>query len=765
MSLFSRRFIRLVTFLLLLVYITNINAFKPHNDDEEYIDIGVRLTGDVRDQLIADLIAQERGVLSSGHIEGVGLYHFQIRHKRNARSKRAAASLVEELKRDERIEYVTVGEQLERKKRDLFSDDRLIDLYNKYKQKKQYNDDDDDESIEIDRSILDVSFDDKYFPEQWYLQNKGQLNTPENHDINVVPAWSAGYSGRGVLISIVDDGLDHAHQELRDRYQARFSYDLNDLNDTEHDPSPNMDVAGNNHGTECAGAAVAKANNEICGAGVAFNSDISGIRILDGPITTLLEARALTLFANDTDIKSASWGPTDDGTKMEAPRDLTNAALDYGVTHGRSGRGLLYIWASGNGGASDDDCGADGYVSHHNVISIGSINHMGKSTYFSEFCPSTMAVAYTGGRHSRTSYEDTIPVGVITSDIQGGCTKNFAGTSSAAPIAAGVYALVLEANPQLGYRDLMHITARTARIPNLDETDDWIINGAGYHVSDKFGFGVLDAGQMVALAQNWTNVLPRYECIFNYTGDNVKLNIDDTIEIPIDVENCINITHMEHVVARVSYDFHRRGDVKLTLTSPSKTPSEVLSYRSNDASHKGIRNFPFLTNHNWDEHPVGRWTLRVETRKPQTSESEQSAMLYRDIGALNHFSLRIFGSHQRENKKEDQHAKRKNAFAYVPTQDEIESMYEREFAVRKSPNVMLKRNYHKLSEEQEIEKRTSMQSSMDQSIWGKIRGVIKDVFNVSKYIALGLEIYHKVMEYLHKIMGYVHQFLPEKSKT
>jgi hypothetical protein len=62
------------------------------------------------------------------------------------------------------------------------------------------------------------------------------------------------------------------------------------------------------HGTRCAGASSGKANNGMCGVGVAYNSYIAAIRLLDGRITTLLEARALTLFAVNVSIKSASWG-------------------------------------------------------------------------------------------------------------------------------------------------------------------------------------------------------------------------------------------------------------------------------------------------------------------------------------------------------------------------------------------------------------------------------------------------------------------------
>lgn len=62
------------------------------------------------------------------------------------------------------------------------------------------------------------------------------------------------------------------------------------------------------HGTKCAGAAAASGNNSLCGVGIAYGAYVGGIRILDGPVTDLLEARALAYKASDVDIKSASWG-------------------------------------------------------------------------------------------------------------------------------------------------------------------------------------------------------------------------------------------------------------------------------------------------------------------------------------------------------------------------------------------------------------------------------------------------------------------------
>jgi furin len=183
----------------------------------------------------------------------------------------------------------------------------------------------------------------------------------------------------------------------------------------------------------------------------------------------------------------------------------------------------LYVWASGNGGGNDDDCSADGYVSHWDIISIGSVNHRGVTPYFMELCPSTMAVVYSGGQVTQggegESDSDDPGVRVVASDVRGKCTTTFQGTSSAAPLAAGALALVLEANPDLSYRDVMHLIARTARIPNIEDKEGWVVNGAGYHVNDKYGFGVMDVSQMLQEAQTWQNVGDRQKCVVDFEQD------------------------------------------------------------------------------------------------------------------------------------------------------------------------------------------------------------------------------------------------------
>lgn len=70
----------------------------------------------------------------------------------------------------------------------------------------------------------------------------------------------------------------------------------------------------------------------------------------------------------------------------------------------------------------------------------------------------------------------------------GDCTSNFGGTSAAAPLTAGVIALILEVNPTLGWRDVQGILISSA-FKNSPTDDGWKSNGAGYHINHKFGFG------------------------------------------------------------------------------------------------------------------------------------------------------------------------------------------------------------------------------------------------------------------------------------
>lgn len=76
------------------------------------------------------------------------------------------------------------------------------------------------------------------------------------------------------------------------------------MNSNDADPSPSSSKDTNHHGTRCAGEIAAVANNGVCGVGVAYEAQISGIRILDGPMTDDLEAVAFTKKLDVNDVYS-----------------------------------------------------------------------------------------------------------------------------------------------------------------------------------------------------------------------------------------------------------------------------------------------------------------------------------------------------------------------------------------------------------------------------------------------------------------------------
>lgn len=81
-----------------------------------------------------------------------------------------------------------------------------------------------------------------------------------------------------------------------------------------------------------------------------------------------------------------------------------------------------------------------------------------------------------------------------------GCTDRHTGTSAAAPLAAGIIALMLEARPCLTWRDIQHIIVYTSVRVDIDP-EEWQVNGAGLAHSHKHGFGLLDSWRLVTTSK------------------------------------------------------------------------------------------------------------------------------------------------------------------------------------------------------------------------------------------------------------------------
>lgn len=467
-------------------------------------------------------------------------------------------------------------------------------------------------------------FNDPLLSKQWYLKNTGQADGQAGLDLNVEAAWAKGYTGKGVTIAIMDDGIDYLHPDLAENYNEQASYDFSSDDAL---PYPRYtDDWFNSHGTRCAGEVSAVANNGICGVGIAYNSKVAGIRMLDQPfMTDLIEASSMRHKPQLIDIYSASWGPQDNGRTVDGPRDLTLNAIAEGVNKGRGGKGSIYVWASGDGGPTDD-CNCDGYASSMWTISINSAINDGRTALYDESCSSTLASTFSNGRNRHPE------AGVATTDLYGNCTLAHSGTSAAAPEAAAVFALALEANPDLTWRDVQHLIVLTSKQNKLyDENYKWQCNGVGLEFNHLFGFGVLDAGAMVTLAEKWTTVPERFHCngaSFNGVREIPNGLTGESTVIKLTTDACKGqdgyVRYLEHAQAIVSLNSTKRGDVTIYLTSPMGTRSILLSTRVEDYdSEDGFRHWPFMTTHTWGEDPQGEWTLEVA----MTPGSENTATL------------------------------------------------------------------------------------------------------------------------------------------
>jgi kexin len=172
---------------------------------------------------------------------------------------------------------------------------------------------------------------------------------------------------------------------------AEGSYDFND-----HSPKPKPRLSDDRHGTRCAGE-IAAVKNNVCGLGVAWSSRVAGIRILSKPISDADEAIALNYAYQENQIYSCSWGPPDDGQSMDAPGILIKRAMVKGVQEGRGGKGSVFVFASGNGAANEDNCNFDGYTNSIYSITVGAIDRVGKHPYYAESCSANMVVTYSSG--------------------------------------------------------------------------------------------------------------------------------------------------------------------------------------------------------------------------------------------------------------------------------------------------------------------------------------------------------------------------------
>jgi subtilisin family serine protease len=337
------------------------------------------------------------------------------------------------------------------------------------------------------------------FPQQWHLQSTDGV---EAH-ANVVAAWETT-RGQGIVIAVIDDGFDIDHREFAGEGKIVAPQSL--TRPQGDDPRP---TEGANHGTGCAGVACA---DGVHGAsGVAPEAKLMPLRMVSG-LGSIEEADAFAWAADHgADIISCSWGPIDGvwwdpedpvHEHVDPLPDSTRLALDYATDKGRDGRGCVITWAAGNGNESVDN---DGYASYERVIAVAACNDKGTRSAYSDK-GKALWCAFPSSHG-----EDSLTPGIWTTDRSGGegynpgdetlgdeagdYTNSFGGTSSACPGVAGVIALMLAVNPELGWSEVRDLLR--ASCDRIDEA------GGEYDAdghSPLYGYGRVNAARAVELA-------------------------------------------------------------------------------------------------------------------------------------------------------------------------------------------------------------------------------------------------------------------------
>ncbi|MEQ9325703.1 MAG: S8 family serine peptidase, partial [Rhodospirillales bacterium] len=436
------------------------------------------------------------------------------------------------------------------------------------------------------------------------------------------------YTGLGVNVAIIDTGIDYLHPDLAPNYRADLDWDAVD-----NDSDAYASAADDDHGTAVAGV-IAGAVGGGSMVGVAPGADITGLRVGFGANGT--DAQFTTQLQNmvNFDVVNNSWGYG--GYFLDSWYNLRAdfQAIENAASNGRGGLGTVITFAAGNSAQSGDNVNYHNYQNSIYTIAVGATDADGMLADFST--PGAAVLVSAPG------------VGVDTSDRTGsegyasGSYANVDGTSFSSPAVAGVVALMLEANPLLGYRDVQEILAYSAR-NSSGSLSGWSINTAGnwngggltYH--DGYGFGLVDAHGAVRLAETWEG---------QSTAENMatasSLNLQGHI-IRDHSTFTQTVTIGEAVeIDQVSVDINLRhtwvGDLTITLTSPDGTTSTLVNRPGNgSASQDNITNFSLTSTDYWGENGAGVWTLRV-------NDSAQW-----DTGRLYNWRLNLHGDSASDN--------------------------------------------------------------------------------------------------------------------
>ncbi len=487
---------------------------------------------------------------------------------------------------------------------------------------------------------------DPLYSSQWHLAQIGNLER----------VWDY-YTGTGIVVAVYDNGVESTHEDLNDNYvnTGSFTYGGTTYGSTPLSPS-------DAHGTAVAGLIAAEANNGLGGVGVAWSAEIASLNFLEEVIfsSTATVLAALENAAN-FDVMNNSWGASPyylSSQSLLVPNSdsqLTAAAFETVAQIGRGGLGTIIVNAAGNEGLNAN---GEGMLASRHVIAVAAADRYGYVTNYSNWGANILVTApdaaYTTDRSGNAGYNAAGTSEPTGPDPLGNTnyTSVFGGTSASTPLVSGVVALMLDANPGLGWRDVHNILALSASHtgsapgagPSGFELGTWQIansghwNGGGASFNTDYGFGMVDALAAVSMAEVWTTMLGGSSTSANevttggsFTGAISILDASTTyaqVGVGVDIE-------VETVMATVNMSHSYAEDLVLTLIAPDGSEFTLMRNEGSSTLMDSGFNWTFAVEGTRGLSSVGVWRLRVD---------DQFAG---DVGTIYGFSVDIFGSSPR----------------------------------------------------------------------------------------------------------------------
>lgn len=301
---------------------------------------------------------------------------------------------------------------------------------------------------------------------QWNLNNTGQNGGKVSVDVKFCDSRIITGSSN-VIVAIIDQGIQLDHPDLK-VYSVSY--------DSETGTSPSI-IYGT-HGTNCAGFISGKTNNGLGIAAIASSCPSMSISnsLFATPDSRQKRANAINFaWMNGASVLSNSWGSSIQYT-------IIDDAISNALTNGRSGKGCVVVFASGNNYSSSVSYPAN---SNPDILAVGSINQFGNKSDFSNYGTALDIVA--PGEN------------VSTTTINSGYSHSISGTSFACPQVAAAAALVISVNPNLTQKQVANILEKTTqKIGNYSyTTTSGRPNGTW---NQQMGYGLLNVFAAVSEA-------------------------------------------------------------------------------------------------------------------------------------------------------------------------------------------------------------------------------------------------------------------------